>query len=44
MKQYLDAETAYKNGLNSINLMPEHRRLTPVVEDLKSQLEAKLSN
>lgn len=44
MKQYIDAETAYENGLNSINLMPEHRRLTPAVEDLKSQLEAKLSN
>ncbi|MPY26706.1 tetratricopeptide repeat protein [Shewanella psychropiezotolerans] len=44
LKQYLDAETAYKYGLNSISQMPEHRRLTPAIEDLKSQLEAKFLN
>lgn len=42
-KQYVDADTAYKNGLSRINQMPEHRRLTPAVQDLKSQLEAKLN-
>ncbi|SQH77260.1 conserved protein of unknown function [Shewanella benthica] len=34
----------HENGLNSINQMPEHRRLTPAVEDLRSQLEANLLN
>ncbi|BAJ01663.1 tetratricopeptide repeat protein [Shewanella violacea] len=43
-KQYLDAETAYKKGLNRINNMPEHRRLTSAVEALRNQLEAKLLN
>ncbi|AQS38560.1 TPR repeat [Shewanella psychrophila] len=42
-KQYFDAETAYQHGLSKINQMPEHRRLTPAVQDLKSQLEAKLN-
>ena len=42
-KQYLDADTAYNNGLRRINQMPEYRRLTPAVQSLKSQLEAKLN-